>query len=190
MRRYVGVALVLLVVSVAMFSAAAATSTVYGTRFKVGETIQFKIEDSTIWWGGCCCCTSCTETSVLGWHITNSAGQTIYNAINDAPVPASSWVGTWTQIDANDNPVGAGQYMLYVDTSIGTLSRCFTIYDPCGCNYPYWCNACTCEELPSITNCGCKTTLVFVDTCQNCYFPFFWWFGCCSSPCSSCAGSP
>lgn len=186
MRRYVGIAVLLLVLAVTA-GAVAATSTVYGTWFKAGETVQFKIEDSTIWWWGCC---SCQESSVLGWHITDSAGRTIYNAVNDAPVPASSWVGTWTQVDADDNPVGSGRYMLYVDTSVGTLSRCFTIYDPCGCNYQYRCNACTCEELPSITDCACKTTLVFIDTSQNCCFPFFWWFGCCSSPCNSCSGSP
>ena len=186
MRRYVGIAVVLLVLAGGI-SAVAGTSTSYGTWFKVGETVQFKIEDSTIWlW--CCCC--CPETFVLGWHITNSAGQTIYNAVNDSPVPASSWVGTWTQVDAGDNPVEVGQYMLYVDTSVGTLSRCFMIYDPCGCNYPCWCNACACEVLPSITDCACKTTLVFIDTCPNCYFPFFWWFGCCSSSCNSCFGSP
>jgi hypothetical protein len=185
-RRYVGIAVVLLVLAVAV-SAVATTSTLYGTRFKAGETIQFKIEDSTTWWWGCC---SCPETSVLGWHITNSAGQTVYNAVNDSPVPASSWVGTWAQVDANDNPVGVGQYILYVDTSVGTLSRYFTIYDPCGCNYQYWCNTCEVVELPSITNCACRTTLVFIDTCQSGCFPFFWWFGCCSSPCSSCSGSP
>jgi len=99
-RRQVGIALVFLVLAVAV-STAAATSTLYGTRFKAGETVQFKIEDSTIWWWGCC---SCPETSVLGWHITNSAGQTIYNAVNDAPVPVSSWIGTWAQVDADGNP--------------------------------------------------------------------------------------
>jgi len=180
-RRWVlvGCALVLSVALAAV--AAQGATTLFGTRFNVGEELQFKVEDSSTWWWGCCCC-ECEETLILSWRITDLAGVAIYSVIHDAPVAASAWQGAWNQTDINGVAVGAGQYELVVDTTAGTLSRCFSIYDPCACRSP--CYSCACEQVSSITSCYCKTTLVFVDTCTNC-FPFFSLFGCCSSPCSS-----
>ena len=97
----------------------------------MGETVQFKVEDSTTWWWGCCC--PCEDTLIYGWRITDLAGVSVYSVGHDAAVSAGTWVGTWNQTKLDGTAASAGQYMLVVDTSVGTLSRCFTIYDPCGC---------------------------------------------------------
>ena len=180
-RRWVlvGCAVVLSLALVAV--AASAATSLFGTRFNVGEEIQFKVEDSTTWWWGCC---ACEETLILGWRVTTLDGIAVYSVVHDAPVAASVWQGSWNQTGLDGLAIAAGQYMLVVDTSAGTLSRCFSIYDPCGCRPCTSCSSCVCESVSSVTNCYCKTTLVFVDTCTNC-FPFFGLFGCCSSPCTS-----
>jgi hypothetical protein len=177
-RRWVfaGCALVLSVALVAV--AAPAATTLLGTRFNRGEEIQFKVEDSATWWWGCSC--PCEETLILGWRITDLNGAAIYSVVHDAAVASSLWLGSWNQTDATGVAVSAGQYILVVDTSVGTMSRCFSVYDPCacrGCRY-----SCECEHVTTITSCACKASLAFVDTCTNC-FPFFGLFGCCASPC-------
>lgn len=172
--------LVLLLSSVTALSTG---TTVFGTRFRLGGTIQFEIQDSTTWFWGCC---SCEATLVLGWRVVNSAEQVVYSVIHDAPVAASAWQGSWVQVDVNAASVPGGQYKLYVDTSVGTLSRCFTIYDPCARSWCSSCSQCACEGVSSITDCACRTALVFVDSCQTgCFsFPFSWGWRC-----SSCSGS-
>lgn len=162
-------------------------TTLFGTRFQVGETVVFQVEDSTTWWWGCC---ACDTTQVLGWRIIDANGMTVYSVIHDAPVASSIWQGSWTQIYADGSAVAAGRYSLYVDTSLGTLSRCFTIYDPCGCASACTsCNSCTCEQVTTISSCSCRVSLVFVDQ-SACVFPFFGLFGGCysSSSCGSCGG--
>jgi len=182
-RRWVTVGCVLVIAVFLSSVAATAATSLFGTRFRAGETIQFEIEDSTTWfWGGACCCCSCTTTTIFGWRITDTAGQTIYSVVHDAPVSSTMWTGNWGQTNVDGTAVPSGQYTLYVDTSVGTLSRCLTIYDPCACCNP--CYSCGCNQVASVVECGCKATLVFVDTCTGC-FPFFGLFGCgCySSPC-------
>ena len=181
-RRWVFVGCVL-VIALFLSSIAASSATLFGTRFRVGEGIQFQIEDSSTWFWGCCCC-SCETTTVLGWRITNTSGQTVYSVVHDAPVSSTVWMGSWEQATVEGGAVSTGQYILYVDTSAGTLSRCFTIYDPC--NYCRPCYSCVCEQVSSITDCGCKTSLVFVDSCTTGCFPFFGIFG----SCGSCGSSP
>lgn len=183
MKRWalVGCLLAILVATVAV---SASATTLYGTRFKLGTEIQFKIEDTTTWWWGCC---SCTPSFVLGWRVTTSTGLLVYNVLFDAPVVATTWTGIWDQIKMDDTPAAAGQYMLYVDTSAGTLSRCFTLYDPCGCSWCYSpCTSCLCQEVASITNCACRTALTFIEPCATGCFSFFWWLGGCCSPCATC----
>ena len=168
-----------------MVGGAAMASSLFGTTFQLGEAIQFEVEDTTTWLWGCCCC---EDSLVLGWRIVNIYEQVVYSVVHDAPVASAIWQGTWMQLDMNDVAVAAGDYKLYVDTTVGTLSRCFTLRDPCNCCN--WCNWCTsscascncCEDVSSISDCGCRTTLVFVedDACASGCFPFFWW-GCCSS---------
>jgi hypothetical protein len=170
-----------LVVVLASFAVSATTSSLFGTRFNLGTPIQFQVEDSTTWWWGCC---SCPPSQVLGWRVTTSAGAIVYSVIHDVPVPAAAWVGTWTQVDMNAQAVTAGMYVLYVDTSAGMLSRCFTLYDPCGCGSCYSpCWSCACQEVPTITECACRTSLVFVDTCTSGCFSLFGWLGCGCAPC-------
>ncbi len=180
-RVAVGVSLFAIVLLISSVTLAAVSP-----RYKLGEEIQFQVEDSTTWSWGCCGCCTCDDTLVLGWRIVNTSQQAIYSVIHDAPVSASAWLGSWTQIDSLGGSVAAGQYKLVVDTSVGTLSRCFSIYDPCGC---YWCNpccSCVCEDVSTVSDCSCRTSLVFVDSCQtSCFrFPLFWGWRSCG--CSSC----
>jgi len=181
-RHLVGVGLcVLLLISAFSVLGSAYTST---PRFNLGETIQFGVEDSATWWWGCCCC-CCDASTVYGWRVLNSSGITVYSVIHDEPVASTAWQGSWPQVDADGIAVSAGYYTLYVDTSVGTLSRCFYLYDPCDCcsYYSTWCcSSCACESVSSISSCGCSTALQFVDTCTS-GCTWFWWFGC---GCSSC----
>jgi len=171
--------LALLVSSVVAFSATA-------TRFRAGTDIQFRVQDSSTWFWGCCGCCACEDTLVLGWRVVTTAEQVMYSVVHDAPVSASAWLGRWNQLDSAGGAVPTGQYKLYVDTSIGTLMRCFTLYDPCACSWCNPCSTCACTDVASITSCACRTNLVFVDSCSTgCFtFPLFWGWGC--GGCSSC----
>jgi hypothetical protein len=178
-RRWIAIGSALLCV-VVLVSLVGGAWTLSGTRFRAGQQITFEIQDTTTWFWGCCC-NCCEETLVLGWRIVDASELTLHSVALQQPAYASMWQGTWNQIDANGVAVSAGQYKLYVDTSAGTLSRCFTVYDPCSCTS--WCSACNCtvcEDVDCITDCACKVSLVFVDNCSPCIFPFFWW-GCCGS---------
>ena len=219
-KRFVwpGVVLVGLLVIVAVMGAASTSSSVWYGRYRVGETILFKVEDEPRGWWGCCCQCTCSETQILGWHIASSSGQTIYTVVHDAPVPASIWQGSWSQINssaaaaqasaqaaasatataqassaagtstssayASGASVPPGYYTLYVDTSVGTLSRCFYLYDPCcGCCWGWsscgW-SRCGCGSQSTITSCCCRTSLVWVEEEQPSCHLFFRW-PCCSS---------
>jgi len=180
-RRWVFVGSVLVIALLLSSVAATSATTLFGTRFKVGETIQFNVEDSSTWLWGCCCC-SCETTTILGWRIMDVGGQSVYSVVHDAPVSANVWMGSWGQTMVDGSVVSTGQYVLYVDTSAGTLSRCFSIYDPCDCCGP--CYSCSCQQVTSITDCGCKASLLFVDSCTSGCFPFFGIFGVCGSACS------
>jgi len=186
--KWARVGWVVLLFSITVGSAAMASS-LLGTSFDLGEEVQFKVDDVTTWWWGCC---SCEESLVLGWRIVNISEQVVYSVIHDAPVSSAIWQGSWMQLDLNGISVAAGQYKLYVDTSVGTMSRRFTIADPCARNWcTSSCTSCVVAEVPSITNCACRTTLAFVENCSTGCFPFFWWgCGSCatttSSSCSSC----
>lgn len=182
MRRWLTrgsiVLLVLLMMAVVVGQA---TTTASSGRYRVGETIQFKVQNTTSgwWWGNCCCQCTCSETQILGWHIANSSGQTVYMVVHDAPVAASIWQGNWAQIDSVGAAIPVGEYMLYVDTSVGTLSRSFKLYDPCSCcgwccNWYWNCNWCN-ETSTITTNCYCRTSLVLLEEAQDCCWPFFRW---------------
>jgi len=178
---------VVLFLSMTVGSVAMASSP-FGTSFNLGEEAQFKIEDSTTWWWGCC---SVEESLVLGWRIVNASEQVVYSVIHDAPVSSAIWQGSWLQFDMNGIAVGAGQYKLYVDTSIGTLSRCFTIRAPNACGWcTSSCTSCVCEDVPTITVCSNRTSLVFVEDCNRGCFPFFLWGRCSSSTSSGCSSCP
>lgn len=177
--------LVLLVLSVAVVEAGSTYTTSTG-RYKLGGPVIFKVQDSgSNWWSCCCCqCNTCNPSQVLGWHIEDSSGQIIYSVVHDAPVLSASWQGTWAQVDSSGAAVSAGNYILYVDTSVGTLSRFVTLYDPC--NYCTWgwgwcCN--TCQEKPTIvTDCYCKASLVLLKQTTTCCWPFQWPCGNCNCP--------
>jgi len=192
--KWVRIGCVAVFLSLAVGSAAMASSP-FGTSFNLGEEIQFKIDDSTTWLWGCCSGCCCEDSLVRGWRIANASGQVVYSVIHDAPVSSAIWQGSWTQLDMNNISVPVGDYKLYVDTSVGTLSRCFTLRDPCNCyNRCNWCtSSCTyCEDVSSISECGCRTTLVFVedDACASGCFPFFWWGSCSSNTNCGCWSCP
>jgi len=180
--------IILLVVLMAVVVVGQATTTTTSGCYKVGELIQFKVQDATRcwWWGNCSCQYSCDETQVTGWHIVNSSGETIFEVLhdNDGPVAASSWQGNWAQIDSTGVDVPPGEYTLYVDTSVGTLSRSLQVYDPCsGCGYCnfFW-NCSWCNNTSTITtDCYCKTSLVLLKEESNCCWPLFRFQ--CSSSC-------
>jgi hypothetical protein len=178
------IVLLALLMMAAVVGEATTSYSTWSGRYRVGETVLFKVEDeSSGWWWGCCCQCTCSETQVLGWHIANSSGQTIYTVVHDAPVAASLWQGSWTQIDSTGMAVPAGEYMLYVDTSVGTLSRSFRLYDPCSCYgcWGGWWNCNRCNETATITtNCYCRTSLVLLKELSDCCGPTFRW-PCCSN---------
>jgi len=186
-KRFVwpGVVLVGFLVVVAVMGAASTPSSVWYGRYRVGETVLFKVEDQKVFCWCCCCCQpTCPETQVLGWHVSDSSGGIIYSVVNDEPVPASIWQGSWSQINSLGASVAAGYYILYVDISVGTLSRCLYLYDPCcGCCWGWsscgW-SRCGCGSQSTITSCCGRTSLVWVEEEQPCCHLFFQW-PCCSS---------
>lgn len=188
-RRWtsVGSLVLVMVIFLSLVGAGAASST-FGTRFRGGDPITFMVEDTSTWWWGCC---AVSESLVLGWRIVDSAGQPVYSVVHDAAVSASSWEGTWLQMNASGVSATVGAYTLYVDTSVGTLSRCFTIYDPCArCGWTSACSTCACSQATSITGCASRTTLVFINTSTSrCVSPFGW-FGSRCSPCNPCTTCP
>ncbi len=146
-------------------------------RYRLGEAVLFKVEDGTTgWWWGRCCQPPCSVSQVFGWRIADSTGQTIYAVVHDVPVAASIWQGSWTQIRSTGEAVPAGEYMLYVDTSVGTLSRSFRVYDPC-CygHWGWWRNCNWCGTTSTIvTNCFCRTTLILHREEPARCRPLFW----------------
>ena len=186
MRHSFGRVAVVLVAVLVLSAIAVQAGSVYTTwtgQYKLGQTVAFKVEDSGGGWWSCCQCNTCSQSQILGWHIANSSGQTIYTVVHDAPVPSSSWQGTWTQVDANGAAVAAGTYTLYVDTSVGTLTRFIKLYDPCNsCTWGWgWaCNTCQ-EKATIVTNCYCRTSLVLQKETTPCSWPFWW--PCCTPKC-------
>ncbi len=182
------VAIVLVVVLALTAVVAQAASTSSNGRYKLGEAISFKVQDEHIGWWNCCCQSCCPGTQITGWHVTDSSGQTVYSVVFDSPGVASTWEGSWGQVNMDGVAVAAGNYTLYVSTSVGTLSRTVTLYDPCcggcgcGCGWTWWWWGCSsCNQQASITtNCNCKTSLVLLSESSTCCGSLFWW------PCSSC----
>ena len=165
--------LVLLVAGLACGSVASTYSST--ARYSLGKTVLFGVEEEKLFclsccWGSCCQPTPC-EIEVLGWHIMNACGESVYSVVHDVAVPASTWEGSWVQVDAFGTQVAAGYYKLCVDTSAGTISRCFEIYDPCPCwlcsccePKPRFCwSFCSCRETPSAKLCCRRATLEFVE---------------------------
>ncbi len=179
-KRFVwsGVVLVGLVVIAAVVGAASTSSSVWSGRYRVGETVLFKVEDQKVFCWCCCCCQpACPETQVLGWHIADSSGEGIYSVVHDAPVPASIWQGSWSQINSLGAFVAPGYYTLYVDTSVGTLTRYLCLYDPCSCCWSLGCcwSCYPCGQTSTITDCCCRASLVWVVEETPCCHLFFWW---------------
>jgi len=171
---------VVLIVAVlsATIVGSAATYSNWSGNYKLGETVLFKVESQQLWWWNCCCCnqnSTCPAVTISGWRVADSSGKTIYKVVFDAPVAASGWQGSWGQVDSSNAAVAAGNYTLYVDTSVGTLSRHIHIYDPCSCCWSWYWGCHTCGEVPSITNCGCRTSLVLLEKTEtSCCWPFWW----------------
>ncbi len=185
---WVGVLLVGVALLWAFTGAAGTASSLFTPRYKAGETILFKVEtETTCWWCSCSCGTpACAETQVLSWRVVDSSGKTLYSVVHDAPVAATGWQGSWTQVDSAGAAAAAGYYTLYVDTSVGTLSLCVRIYDPCNSCGQFPC--CGCQENSTITNCCCRTSLVLVPAETGCFAPFFFFGWPCHGGCSG--GTP
>ncbi|MCK4394817.1 hypothetical protein KAX17_18110 [Candidatus Bipolaricaulota bacterium] len=178
------VVLVVLVLFVTIASAAASPCSTRCASYRLGEPIVFMVKDQKTS-GWCCCCCTCPDTQILGWYIVDSDGDTV-NSLEFDPVGyASDWDGTWSQTDDLGASVPAGTYTLYVETSVGLLSRCLKLYDPCsccsGCNccWSYsrcwgW-RCCTCGQVATITHGCCRTSLVLTqEKTTRCSFRLRW----------------
>lgn len=189
-RQFVlgSVVLGFLVLVASIASVAATSSSTSSAQYRLGETVLFKIASyNTCWWCCCCCESTCANTEVLGWHVSDACGVWVYSVVHDVPVSASTWQGSWSQINSSGAQVPAGYYKLNVETSVGTLSHCLKLYDPCSsccwnpcrCLSPCSCRSrCSCKEMPSIADCCCRTSLELVLEKSNCCPSFRW-------PCSS-----
>ena len=172
-RRACLVALMLLAGSVVMAIPASSTSMV---QYELGETVRFEVEEYDICWWFCGSCKPVCSVEVLAWHIADACGVWIYSVAHDVPVPASSWLGSWSQVDSSGLQVSAGYYQIAVETSLGTISRCITVTERCPgwCWNPFQCrSSCTCNETSTLSECCCKVSLEFVVEEAACCFPFF-----------------
>jgi hypothetical protein len=186
---FVLVGLMLLILAAGGVAYSGCTSGAY----ELGEEVQFKVVDRSLGWCGCCCQCAPYESQVSGWHIATASGETIYSVVYDGSVPSSIWEGNWSQVDASGSAVTAGCYMLYVDTTVGTLSLRFKISAPCSCGCcNTMCSCCSCgtccqKQVQGIEHkgeCGAchRTNLVFIEEKDtSCCFPFFRWS--CSTSC-------
>ena len=207
-------------VGVVLFALAASVTAapcgVCSVRYKLGETLSFRVEE----WKACCCCChpTCAETQVMGWRITDACGNIVHSVVHDVPIAASLWQGSWPEVDsaavaqaaaqAIASPTGSvyeswqkvksafeeyccnagvpilpGYYMLHVDTSVGMLSCCFRLYDPCSrCCWDRCCNCFPCEQSTIMTNCCWRTSLVFMTKQAPCYRSLLWQPCCLSCP--------
>jgi len=180
--RFEGTVFLCLILAAAITGMAASSSTTFFVNYSLGESVVFQVTERNNWWCGCCG-SECCDTKILGWHVTDACGVWVYSVEYNVAVPASSWQGSWSQVDSSGVQVTAGSYQITVETSAGTLSRCVKIHDPCRC----WCwnpcrcwSGCTCKELPSLTHCCCKVSLQLVVEGPSCCFPLF---GYCSAGC-------
>jgi len=177
-RRWVWLGVVLVVVAVVPQLALGASSGLLGDRFSVGELVQFRVVDDSTWWWGCCCCQpACGPSDVYGWRVADLCGVAVYGMTYEVPMPATVFLGSWPQVNYDGMQVAAGTYILYVDTSVGTLSRCFRIVDPCCLNLCWWCVSC--HATSCFTNCGCTTSLEWVVPEPECCWPFWCVPSCC-----------
>lgn len=85
-------------------------------------------------------------------QVEASAPGAVYQAWQKA---MSTYEEYWKGVET---PVSPGCYVLYVDTSAGTLSRCLRLYDPT--NRCQGCAYCPCEHPTVRTSCYCQTTLI------------------------------
>jgi hypothetical protein len=172
-----GFVLVSLVMLLAVAGAGASSLSI--TRYAVGESVLFQIEtQNTCWWSCCGCCNcACPEIQVSGWRVVDGGGTIVYAVSLEAPIAVPAWTGSWNQANTSGVPVAAGNYVLYVDTTVGMLSRSFLIYDPCCCCWGWLWPCFTCEEASRITQCCCRITLTLSHEqrpCSPCSWP------CCS----------
>lgn len=170
-----GIAFVFVVLVAGVVCMAATSSSTSAAHYQMGETVMFQVEERTIGlWFGCCCEYSCCETQVSGWHVTDACGVWIYSVVHDVAVLASSWQGSWSQVDSLGSQVSAGYYEIVVETSAGTLSRCIEVTDSCrfGRWNPCTCQTrCACQEAPSVTDECCCATLDLVVESTSCCLP-------------------
>ena len=173
-RSYVLVGLVL---GCVIFGSVGMAASSRSGGYRLGEPIAFMIEDQKTW-GWCCCCSTCQDTQILGWYVVDSDGDTVYSVEFDPVGYASDWDGTWLQTDYSSTSVPAGSYTLYVETSVGILSRSLRLYDPCsrccGWNRCWGYGRCwgwrcgSCSEVATISHCCCRTSLVLIQAETSC----------------------
>ena len=166
------VVLVGLVLFATIAGAAASPWSTQCTQYRLGETIVFTVDQQKVF-GWCCCCCTCPDTQILGWRVVDSSGQTVNSLEFDPAGFASDWDGTWSQLNYSGVPVPPGYYTLYLDTSVGTLSRCLKLYDPCTCCWGWSCY--TCGQVATITHCRCRASLVLVKQESTCYSSRLCW---------------
>ena len=152
-------------------------------QYTPGETVRFEVAERDICWWFCGDCKPVCSAEILSWHVSDACGVWVYSVQHEVPVPGSNWLGSWSQVDSAGLQVSAGYYQIVVETSLGPISRCIRITEPC----PGWCwtpdrclRGCACSETPTRAECCCKVSLEFVVEGTACCFPFFWR---CSSGC-------
>ena len=105
-------------------------------------------------------------------QVEASAPGAVYQAWQKA---MSTYEEYWKGIET---PISPGCYILFVDTSVGTLSRCLRLYDTVNPCQP--CAYCPCEQPIIRTSCYCRATLAINVEEPPRYRPLSW------QPCCSC----
>ncbi len=120
---------------------------------KVIHAVTYKTPIAAADWQGQWPEVDLNAVSTAEAKVETSSPGTVYQAWKNA---MSTYEQYWNGVES---PIAPGWYVLYVDTTAGTLSRSLQLYDPMG-RHQFYGNRPPCEQPMVLTNCCWYTKLV------------------------------
>ena len=140
---------------------------------KVIHSVTYKTPIAAADWRGQWPEVDLNAVSAAEAKVEASGPSTVYQAWKKA---MSTYEEYWNGVES---PVAPGWYVLYADTTLGTLSRCLQLGDPAGRHHPQ--SYCPCVKPLVLTNCCWQTRLVVSVNPAPQYQYLTWHIGPCRS---------